>query len=107
MLRLILGAVFSAIFVTTSALAIDLTDGDFDYLNTQGIERASPVIRGLSPKESWGLHSLINDVRTKDDPAARSKAVGSILNEHREHQEWERMHPGELWDEPKREIFKR
>jgi hypothetical protein len=95
------------IFLTTSALAIGLTEDDFEYLSTLGIERASPLIQALSPKETARLHAIINDVRTKDDPIARIMALETALNEYREHQRCERMTPGQLWDVPKRELFKR
>jgi hypothetical protein len=95
------------IFLTTSALAIGLTEDDFEYLSTLGIERASPLIQALSPRENARLHAIINDVRTKDDPIARIMALETALNEYREHQRWERMNPGQLWDVPKRELYKR
>jgi hypothetical protein len=107
MLRFFLATAIAAVFLTTSALAIGLTEDDFEYLSTHGIERASPLIQALSPKENARLHAIINDVRTKDDPSARIMALESALNEFREHQRWEIMNPGRLWDEPKRELFKR
>ena len=99
MLRSILGAAIAAIVVTTAARATGLTEGDFEYLGTQNIERASPLIRDLSPKENATLHALINDVRTKDSPASRA-ALGAALDVHREHQLWEKTNPGKLWDAP-------
>jgi|EndMetStandDraft_8_1072994.scaffolds.fasta_scaffold257391_3 hypothetical protein len=107
MLRFFLATAIAAVSLTTSALAIGLTEDDFEYLSTHGIERASPLIQALSPKENARLHAIINDVRTKDDPSARIMALETALNEFREHQRWEIMNPGRLWDEPKRELFKR
>jgi len=37
-----------------------------------------------------------------DNPTARAKNVNDALAVHKEHQLWERMHPGELWDSPRR-----
>ena len=48
-----------------------------------------------------------NDVHTKDDPIARITALETALNEYREHQRWEKMNPGQLWDVPEWELFKR
>jgi hypothetical protein len=104
MLRSIIGAAFAAVFLSTSALAIGLTAEDLEYLSGQGVEKSSPLIQGLSPKEIAVLHALINDVRTKDDPVARAAALDIVLNVHREHQRWEKSNPGELWDIPKREL---
>jgi hypothetical protein len=107
MLRFVLRTAIAAVVLTTSALAIGLTEDDFEYLRTHGIERASPLIQGLSPKETARVHAIINDVRTKDDPIARIMALETALNEYREHQRWEEMNPGQLWGVPKREMFKR
>jgi hypothetical protein len=38
MLRFFLGTAIAAFFLTTSALAIGLTEDDFEYLSTLGIE---------------------------------------------------------------------
>jgi hypothetical protein len=107
MLRFFLGTAIAAVFLTTSALAIGLTEDDFEYLSAHGIERVSPLFKALSPKENQRLHAIINDVRTKDDSIARIMALETALNEYREHQRWEKMNPGQLWDIPKRELFKR
>lgn len=106
MLRFFLGTAIAAVFLTTSALAIGLTEDDFEYLSTLGIERASPLIQALSPKETQRLHAIINDVHTKDDPIARITALETALDEYRD-QRWEKMNPGQLWDVPKGELFKR
>jgi hypothetical protein len=106
MLRFFLGTAIAALFLTTSALAFGLTEGDFEYLSAHGIERASPLIQALSPKENQRLHAIINDVLTNDDPIARITVLETTLNEYREHQRWEKMNPGQLWDVPKGELFK-
>jgi hypothetical protein len=80
--------------VATSAFAVGLTDADHAYLVTQNVERSSPVVNGLSPKEQARLHGLINDSRTESDPTARAKIVHEALVEFESHQHWEAMNPG-------------
>lgn len=46
--------------------------------------------------------SLINDPRTANDPAALANRVNEALAEFLNQQLWEREHPGQLWDTPKR-----
>jgi len=89
--------------VTVSALAFGLSDEDYLYLATQKVERDGALIRGLSPKEQARLHSLINDPRTINDAAMRDRNVNAALAEFLSHQLWEQSHPGQLWDEPKRQ----
>jgi hypothetical protein len=88
--------------VSVSAFAVGLSESDFVYLTTQNIERNSPPLRDLSPKEQARLHSLINDPRTANDPDAQARYVNEALAEFLDHQRWERSHPGQLWDAPKR-----
>ena len=87
---------------SASAFAVGLSESDFAYLATQNIERTGPPIHDLSPKEQARLHSLINDPHTTNDPVAQAKYVNEALTEFLEHQLWERAHPGQLWDVPKR-----
>ena len=56
----------------------------------------------LSPKERARVHTLINDPRTANDPTARDRNVKGALALFLEHQLWEKAHPGELWDAPKK-----
>jgi hypothetical protein len=88
--------------VAVAAHAVGLSETDFAYLTTQNIERSSPPIHDLSPKEQARLHSLINDPRTANDPDAQAKYVNEALAEFLDHQLWERSHPGQLWDAPKK-----
>jgi hypothetical protein len=88
--------------VTISAFAVGLSDRDYDYLKTQHIERYDAPILDLSPKEQVRLHNLINDLGTANDPVARDKNVKDALDIFLQHQLWEKAHPGELWDAPKR-----
>jgi hypothetical protein len=88
--------------VTISAFAFGLSDQDYDYLKTQHIERYDAPILDLGPKEQVRLHNLINDLRTANDPVARDKNVKDALDIFLQHQLWEKAHPGELWDAPKR-----
>jgi hypothetical protein len=81
-----------------------LTEADHDYLGTQNVERASPLVRGLSPKEQARLHALVNASQTENDPTARTKIVHEALVEFESHQRWEVMNPGQLWDVPKRKV---
>ena len=87
---------------TVSALAFGLSDTDFLYLATQGVERTSALIVKLSPKEQAKLHSLINDPRTANDSNGRNKNVKEALTVFNYNQLWEVAHPGELWDASKR-----
>jgi hypothetical protein len=95
-------AVVGSFAVIVSAFAVGLSDRDYDYLKTQHIERYDAPILDLSPKEQVRLHNLINDLRTANDPVARDKKVKDALDIFLQHQLWEKAHPGELWDAPKR-----
>jgi hypothetical protein len=87
--------------VTSSAVAWGLSDEDYDYLKrTQSLERYDAPILHLSPKELSRLHNLIND--TQPDAAVRDKNVKDTLGLFLKHQLWEKVHPGELWDAPKK-----
>jgi hypothetical protein len=88
--------------VTVSAFAFGLSDEDYDYLKTQHIERSDAPMLDLSPKERSRVHNLINDPRTATDPTARDGNVKGALALFLEHQLWEKAHPGELWDVPKK-----
>ena len=100
------GAIFAAVtvlsLVTASAFAFGLSDEDYDYLKAKQIERSDAPMRDLSPKERTRVHDLINDPQTASDPSARDRNVKDALNLFLEHQLWEKEHPGELWDAPKR-----
>jgi hypothetical protein len=72
--------------VAVAAHAVGLSETDFAYLTTQNIERSSPPIHDLSPKEQARLHSLINDPRTANDPDAQAKYVNEALAEFLDHQ---------------------
>ena len=87
--------------ITSSAVAWGLSDADYDYLRmTQSLERYEAPVLNLSPKERSRLHDLIND--PKSDAAVRDKNVKDALALFLEHQQWEKAHPGELWDAPKK-----
>jgi hypothetical protein len=87
--------------VTSSAFAWGLSDEDYDYLRTtQRLERYDAPVPDLSPKERSRLHALINDPQS--DAAVRDKNVKDALALFLEHQLWEKAHPGELWDVPKK-----
>jgi hypothetical protein len=88
---------------TVSALAFGLSDDDYVYLaKTQHHERYDQPILDVSPKERSRLHDLINDPRTASEPSARDKNVKDALSEFLDHQLWEKSHPGQLWDAPRR-----
>ena len=96
-------AVVGIFAVTVSAFAWGLSDEDYDYLRrTQKIERYDAPVLDLSPKERTRVHDLINDPQTTDDPAARDKNIKDALGLFLEHQLWEKQHPGEMWDAPKK-----
>ena len=99
-----ISAAVAGIFaVTVSAFAWGLSDEDYDYLRrTQKIERYDAPVLDLSPKERTRVHDLINDPQTTDDPAARDKNIKDALGLFLEHQLWEKQHPGEMWDAPKK-----
>jgi hypothetical protein len=87
--------------VTSSAGASGLSDEDYDYLRrTQSLERYDAPVLNLGPKERSRLHNLINDPQS--DAAVRDKNVKDTLGLFLEHQLWEKAHPGELWDVPKK-----
>ena len=88
--------------VTVSAFAFGLEDEDYAYLKAQHIERDAAPMFDLSPKERVRVHNLINDPRTANDPTARNRNVKDALALFLEHQLWEKAHPGELWDAPKK-----
>jgi len=94
------GAGFFA--VTVSAFAFGLSDEDYDYLKTQHFERYDAPILDLGPKERTRLHDLINDPRTANNLVARDKNVKDAVVEFLGHQLWDKGHPGELWDMPRR-----
>lgn len=99
---IILGVAAGFFDVTGSALAVGLSDEDYAYLATvQHIQHNAPVLN-ISPIELSTLHYLITDPRTANDPVTRDKNVKGALDEFLAHQVWEKSHPGELWDEPKR-----
>jgi hypothetical protein len=99
---LIIFAVAAFFGGTAVSFAVGLSDTDYEYLAAQELERNSPILRDLSPKEQATLHAIIGDSRTAVDPTARAKNVNDALAVYREHQLWERVHPGELWDIPRR-----
>jgi hypothetical protein len=87
--------------VTSSAGAFGLSDEDCDYLRrTQSLERYDAPLSKLSPKERSHLHYLIND--PQPDAIVRDENVNDTLGLFLEHQLWEKAHPGELWDAPKK-----
>ena len=86
---------------TSSAVAAGLSDEDYDYLRRmQSLERYDAPVLNLSPKERSRLHDLINDPRS--GAAVRDMNVRDALALFLEHQLWEKAHPGELWDVPKK-----
>jgi hypothetical protein len=84
------------------AFAFGLSESDYDYLATQNFLRDSSILEGLSPKEQSRLHAIITDATTNSDPAKQAKNVGEAMSTFQEHQNWEKSHPGQLWDLPKR-----
>ncbi len=93
----------SVTFLTASAAsAFGLTEADYNYLETQKIEKGSTLIRDLSPREQARLHALINDGRTQDNPIAQAENVKEALRGFSQNQLWEQQNPGQLWDTPRR-----
>jgi hypothetical protein len=96
-----MAAVGLLLAVTSSAGAWGLSDEDYDYLRrTQSLERYDAPVLNLGPKERSRLHNLINDPQSA--AAVRDKNVKDTLGLFLEHQLWEKAHPGELWDVPKK-----
>ena len=92
-----MAAVGLLLAVTSSAGAWGLSDEDYDYLRrTQSLERYDAPLPNLSPKERSHLHYLITDAVVRDENV--KDTLGLFL----EHQLWEKTHPGELWDAPKK-----
>jgi hypothetical protein len=95
------GVVGLLLAVTSSAGAWGLSDEDYDYLRTtQSLERSDAPVLDLSPKERSRVHDLINDPQT--DVVVRDKKIKDMLGLFLAHQLWEKAHPGELWDVPKK-----
>src|ERR1700693_3271754 len=85
---------------TTLSFAVGLTEADYEYLALQNVERWSVLLLNLSPKEQARLHAIINFVPIT--PAALAKDIAEALAQFMTHQDWERAHPGQLWDLPPR-----
>jgi hypothetical protein len=75
-----------------------LSPADYDYLLTLGVQRDSPVLQEIGPKELHRLHQMISDEKIQNDPKAKSDAVRRALAEFEGNQLWERDNPGKLWD---------
>jgi len=95
-----------AISVPISAVASPFQDdgvllsrSDYVYLASQHVLANSPILENMSPKELSRLHWIINDEHSKANPILRADAVRDALVEFKEHQLWEKMHPGHLWGE--------
>lgn len=97
----ILAGLFLAAAVTTPALAFQLTPADFGYLETLGVERNSPIMRDLSPRQEARLHNIINADWAKNNPEKRAGSVREALMDVVEQREWEKNNPGKLWDSSK------
>jgi hypothetical protein len=89
-------ALLTLLAPVTSALAFGLSEGDYAYLATRGVEHTSSVLGDLSPREQARLHAVINDAATTGNDAAREAAVVNALDEFRGRQAWEATHPDEL-----------
>jgi hypothetical protein len=101
---LLLAALTALAPVTGRAIEVAtlLTIDDYAFLASQGVERSSPVLQRMSPRELRRLHLTINDAKTRDDAPARASAVRDVLAEFAGNQQWEAANPGQLWDDPKR-----
>jgi hypothetical protein len=99
-LTILAAAVGALLLVGTPALAFGLTESDYDYLATQNFARDNSVLKGLSPKEQARLHAIIVDLTTSGDAQAQAKNVAEAMATYGDHQNWEVMHPGQLWDSP-------
>jgi hypothetical protein len=102
--RLRATALGAAIFLAAPwpANAFGLTAEDFAFLTSHELDRNSPLIVNLSPKEQSRLHALITDLATAKNPVARARDVSEALAAFRKNQLWEQDNPGRLWDAPKR-----
>jgi hypothetical protein len=100
-----LGAAISPAAALPQDEGVLLSRSDYVYLISQGVLANSPVLQSMSPKELSQLHWIINDDRTQKNPVLRSDAVRGALAKFKEHQVWERMNPGHLWDEGRHEDF--
>jgi hypothetical protein len=89
---------FITFFNVAAAFAFGLSETDYNYLETQKVERTSVLLHNLSPKEQAWLHALINDEKTKSDPIAHAQNVNDALAQFSANQLWERQNPGQLWD---------
>jgi hypothetical protein len=102
--RLVVVVAAAALLASSPAVGHSINDGllspaDYSYLAAQGIERNSPILQKMSPKEQWRLHQTINDQNTAGDQEARKQAVLRVLGEFEANQQWEQSNPGRLWDQ--------
>jgi hypothetical protein len=88
--------------VPRPASAVGLSEDDFVYLVAYDVDRNSPLIVSLSPKEQSRLHALITDTTTANNPTIRARDVADALASFKKNQLWEQEHPGQLWDTKKR-----
>jgi hypothetical protein len=93
-----IGAAAAVFLCVSSASAFFLTDADYAYLATQNFVRSESIFQNLGPREEARLHAVINDLQTENTPAVRAKIVTDTLKEFMNHQRWEEMHPGQIWD---------
>ena len=62
---------------TTTTFAVGLTTADYDYLETQNIERTATLLRNLSPRKQARLHAVINFLPVTS--ASQAKNVAEAL----------------------------
>jgi len=90
------------LFTMNAAFAFGLTETDYNYLDTQKVERHSILLKNLSPKEQAWLHALINDDKSRNDPIVHAQKVNDALTQFSANQLWEQQNPGRLWDAPRK-----
>jgi hypothetical protein len=98
---LLAGALLGLLLVQP-AFAFGLTQDDFVYLSSLGIQENNPAIQNLSPRQGARIHNLINADWSKNDPVARAKSVHEALAEVIQQHRWEEDNPGKLWNSSKR-----
>jgi hypothetical protein len=80
-MKYLLVCIVSAWLALGSAHAAELTDADYAYLASIGQGRADTDSFYMIPAQKTGLHNVINDLTTANDPKARGAAVDKYLDD--------------------------
>jgi len=88
---------FSPILASSREEGVLLSPSDYVYLDAQGVQRDSPVLQQMSPKELRRLHQVINDEKTQSDAQSKANAVLGALADFEGGQQWDKSNPKPIW----------